>query len=316
MIFMLCACGAKEVALEKTGEGDSNQTSGIEEMIEKNHQSAGDFSRDIKAYLLLGIDRSGTASDVGSNVGGGQSDGIYVIAMDNTNKTVKILQINRDTYTDIIIPDVFGNEMSTVKDRLGLAFSSGSGLEDSCIIAEKSISKFLHGLEFDGYAAIYYDAIALVVDSVGGVDITIEEDMTAVSPNFVQGAQLHMDGVEAYKFCRARTAVGDQSNIGRMRRQRAFLNSFTTTCREIIKQKSSIINDIYNVSSPYIVSDLSQGELCNIAAKALGYADGGIVTPAGTDKWVTGDDGIRFSQFTVDESDLSAILKDLFALEN
>ena len=322
MLLSLCACSfnanikytpgkGADVNGPQSGAGEE-QAAGIEEMIEKYHK---DSSRDIKAYLLLGVDRPGVATEVGTDVGGGQSDGIYVIAMDNDNKSVKILQLNRDTYTDIVIPDIFGNELTTVKDRLGLAFASGTGMEDSCINAEKSISRFLHGLEFDGYVAVYYDAIAPVVDSVGGVDLVIEDDMTAVSSDFVKGAKLHVDGNGAYQFCRARTAVGDQANTGRMRRQRAFLDSFIGTCRAQIKEKSGIINDIYNASSPYIVSNLSQGELCNIGAKALGYSNGGIVTPAGKEEWVTGDDGIRFNQFIVDESSLSALLKDLFALE-
>ena len=325
MIFSLCACAGKgkfadetktdnqsdqQIEGQEQGEGEGAST--VEDMIEKYHKSS---SRNVKAYLILGIDRSGEATDVDTGVGGGQSDGIYVIAMDEDNKKTTVLQINRDTYTDVIVPDIFGNEMTTKKERLGLAYAAGSGGEDSCINAEKSISRFLHGLEFDGYVSIYYDAIAPVVDSMGGVDIVIEDDMTGIAPEFIKGEKLHLNGNQSYKFCRARTGVGDETNLGRMRRQRSFLDSFMAACRAEIKSKSSIINDMYNASSPYIVSNMGSGEIINIAAKALSYSDGGIVTPAGTDKWVTGDDGIRYSQFTVDETSLDEILKGLFALE-
>lgn len=336
MIFGLCSCSNVSSGEESGEEGNisffekdfnkkqdntesqtpepvSNQGSTVEEMIEKYHQ---DETRDIEAYLLLGIDRGGEAVDDGRYYGGGQSDGIYVIAMDNDSKKTTVLQINRDTYTDINVYDFFGNVLTTKKDRLALAYGMGSGMEDSCELAEAAISDFLHGLKFDGYVAIYYDAIAPVVDCTSGVSITIEDDMTKIDPVFVKGTTVQMDGEQAYLFCRARTSVGNQTNTGRMRRQRTFLNSFMDVCRSQIKVKPAVINDMYNAAEPYIVSNLSSGELCNIAVKALGYQDGGIVTPAGTDEWVTGIDGIRFCQFTVNDESLNSILCEVFNLQS
>ena len=324
MLLSLCACSFSaskkdpdpdvnlpsnedlQEEVDPTANGDSEENPGIEEMIEEYHKNS---SRDVRAYLFLGIDVADPSA------GAGRNDGIYIVAIDNDRKTANILQLNRDTYTDIVLPDSNGNGFTTVKDRLALAFTTGAGVADSCINAEQTISRLLHGLKFDGYIVLYYDAIAPVVDTVGGVDITMEDDMTAISPDFVQGATLHLDGNGAYKFCRARTAVGDQANSGRMRRQRAFLGSFIGVCRTQVKERSSIINDIYNAASPYIVSDLSASELCNIGVKALSYGYGGIVSPAGREDWIIGDDGIRFNIFTVDENSLSGILKDLFALE-
>ena len=321
MLFGLCACQKQEeqnpkpVPANEASQNEEENTSPedeantIDEMIEELRKNSG---KDIKAYLILGIDRSGEASKVDSLSGGGQSDGIYVVAMDNDNKTYKILQLNRDTYTDVVVPDIFGNVMTTEKERLGLAYGYGAGMEDSCINAERSISLFLHGLKFDGYLALYYDSIAPVVDMLGGVDITIEDDMTAIDERFVKGEDLHLDGQSAYKFCRARVGVGDETNSSRMRRQRSFLNSFLKTLRASIKEKSGIVNDMYNVSSPYMVSNLSQGELCNIALKAMNYKDLGIVTPSGKEIWVTGSDGVNFCRFTVDDENLQNLLKSMF----
>ena len=326
MLLSLCACSFNANIKYTPGKGadvngpqSGGETTGIEEMIEKNNEADGQegtfASDDIKSYLLLGIDRSGLASGVDANVGGGQCDGVYVIAVNSKTGTTNILQLNRDTYVDIVVPDAFGNEMSTYKERLAIAYSHGSGMEDSCINAEKTVSKFLHGLKFDGYVAVYYDAIEPVVDSVGGVDVTLEKELTALDPGYVQGARVHMSGHDAYLFCRSRSSLGEETNTERLGRQRVFLNAFVGSCRTQIKTKSSIINDIYKAASPYIVSNLSQGELCNIGAKALSYKDGGIVSPAGSLEWVTGNDGQKYSQFVVDENSLSGILKDLFALE-
>lgn len=330
MIFSLCACGGKGKISDETKKdnkgGQQNQSqdqsdsqsntqgdgaSTVEDMIEKYHQSEG---RNVKAYLLLGIDKGGEASEVDAAYGTGQNDGIYIIAVDNDNKKSSVLQINRDTYADIKVYDAFGKALSVEKNNLSMAYTYGFGAEDSCECAEAAISDFLHGLKFDGYVAIYYDAISPVVDTVGGVDITIKEDLTSISPEFVKGANVHMDGESSYKFCRARKGVGDGSNEGRMDRQRTFLSSFLGTCRAVIKQRSSVINDMYNASSPYIVSNLSSGELCNIAALALSYSDGGIVTPKGENEFVT-ENGKTYCNFIVDDNNLNSILKELFALE-
>ncbi len=324
MLLLCCSCkkegqfnsaeNDKPNSMQELTDADvDEETRGVEDMIESFHK---DESRDVKAYLILGIDRSGEADSVGTTSGGGQSDGIYILALDNSAKKFTILQLNRDTYTDIIVPDFYGNPMSTKKDRLTRAFSLGSGLDDSCINAERTISNFLHGLEFSGYVALYYDGIAPAVDVLGGLDVPVNYDMTNIDENFVAGSILHMTGQQAYKFCRARTGVGDEANSGRMDRQRSFLGSFINETKNQLHSHSALINDIYNSAENYIVSDMSKGDICNIAAKALGYTDGGIRTIAGTESWVIGSDGNRFNIFEVDESDLQKMLKELFALEN
>ena len=212
MIFGLAACGTKQesktkpnvnkntdVSMEEESQQieQENAPRNIDELISEIHK---DSSRDIKTYLFLGIDRSGAASDIGYLNGGGQCDTIFVVAMNNDNKSYKLMQLNRDTYTDIVIPDIYGNALSTEKSWLALSYAYGSGMQDSCINAERSISKFLHGLEFDGYIALYYDAIAPIVDAVDGIEITLEEDLTSLREDYIKGSSVYMNGEDAYKF--------------------------------------------------------------------------------------------------------------------
>lgn len=83
-------------------------------------------------------------------------------------------------------------------------------------------SSLLGDVDIDGYAMLNTDSIGVINSAVGGVTVTIPEDMTDVDPAFVSGAVVKLDDEQAEKFARARMKVGDGHNSSRMERQSLY----------------------------------------------------------------------------------------------
>ena len=76
---------------------------------------------DIESYLFIGVDQEGTAQSNGSYIEGGQGDVQMLLVLDDKNKTWQVLQLNRDTITDVPVLGVFGDVVSSERQQLALA---------------------------------------------------------------------------------------------------------------------------------------------------------------------------------------------------
>lgn len=266
---------------------------------------------DVAAYLVIGVDKAGTIR-TGDFIGG-QCDVLMVLAVDNGAKKFTLLQLHRDSMVDVDLVDYYGGLLGiTKKQQICFSHTYGSGDEKSCENTVRAVSRLLGGLKIDGYVSLNYGAVTAMNEAVGGVSVRIEDEMTNVDPAFVKGETVLLTGDQALKFVRARMTVGDGTNTSRMRRQRTYLSALAAKLRTEIKGTSSIINDVYNAASPYMISDMSSGAITNIGAKCLTYTDCGIVTPKGESKEVLYANGNYYVEHYVDEENLQDILISLF----
>lgn len=264
----------------------------------------------VSNYLLIGVDKASGASD---DEYGGQCDVIQLIVLDGANKKYTTVQFNRDTMTEVDIQDSEG-ELTGIRTTQSLAFahSYGNGTEKSCENVVRAVSRIMGGIDINGYISLQYDAIPVLNDIVGDIYVTIEDDFSKADKTLVQGETVELTGQHALNFVRARMNVGDGENIGRLRRQRTYMAAFSARLKEELSDNSAIINTMYNAAQPYMVTDMSVGSISNLAVKALGYVDGGVVTPAGELRYVPYDNGNTYAEFYLDEAALAQLTQDLF----
>ena len=67
------------------------------------------YNSDIRTVLFLGVDKSETVSLENQPGKGGQADTILLLVLNDNKKTAQILEISRDTMTDIDIYDISKN---------------------------------------------------------------------------------------------------------------------------------------------------------------------------------------------------------------
>ena len=266
---------------------------------------------DIEAYLFMGVDKRGTAQASGGYNGGGQADVQLLLVVDGAKESFKVLQIDRDTMTDVEVLGVRGDVIGTEYEQIALAHFYGNGLESSCKNTVRAVSNLLYGVDIDGYAAIQMEAIPILNDMVGGVTVTIEDDFSQADPTLVRGETVTLMGEHAFHYIHDRlNMVGDKSNLARMGRHRAYMHGFDAAFTAAANEDRELVLKMYDAAHDYMVTDMGSGPISRLAQRCLEYENGGVVTLEGEANL-----GERFIEFYPDENSLRQTVLDLFYTE-
>lgn len=265
----------------------------------------------VETYLLIGIDKYEAAI---RNENGyrntEQSDALFLLAVDREKEDYSILHINRDTMANIRMLDVKGNPYSSFEGQLALSHTYGSGREDSCENTVWSVSDYLYGLEIDHYASISMDAVAILNDKIGGVTLTVADDMTMVDESLKKGETVTLKGEQALIYIRARQGIADSTNIERMERQRQYIDAFLNQAWVAIFRDDSLRADMLLSVSDYLVSDMTADELLSLTDVLHDYIFTGIYSIDGEAR-----KGEQFMEFYADEDKLKKLVLDTFYVE-
>lgn len=262
--------------------------------------------QDIKVFMVLGIDEFGEVKDSGSYNNTGEADMVALVVFDETNSKVDVLSLNRDTMLEMPVLGIGGKQAGTKVGQLALSHTYGSGLEDSCENTKKAVSDYLMGLEIDYYVSLNMDAIALLTDAVGGVAVTVEDDFSTVDPSIPMGPTV-LSGEQALSFVRVRKDVGDQMNLTRMERHKAYMNGFITVFKQAY-QTDGFMLELYEQLSPYMVTDCPFQTMNTLMNRYANYSLAEITTPeAGRNDIIDGHYG-----FYADEQALDRLIVEWF----
>ncbi len=236
-----------------------------------------------------------------------QADFLTLVVLDTDNNTAEILQLNRDTMTDVPWLDVLGNYGGTEFKQLCLAYNYGDGGMKSCKNTVNAVSGLLFDAPIDHYIQIPMTAIGVLNDVVGGVPVYMEEDLTAAAPAFVEGTTVWLDGGQAEKFVRARMALENDTNLARMKRQRQYLDSFQKRAREAFNSDSDFLVKLLEKLSEFLQSDLTAQQLSDLVTKLdkseispIRYAEGELKL------------GEQYYEFYPEESSLWSMVKQAY----
>ena len=166
------------------------------------------------------------------------------------------------------------------------------------------MSALLFDLPIDNYIQIPMTAVGPLNDLVGGVPVTIEEDLTAVDPAFQAGQTIRLTGSQAEKFVRARMALENDTNLARMKRQRAYMDSFQACARAAINTDSEFTMKLLEKLGDFLQSDMTAQQLSDLVTRLdkgtvspIRYADGELLL------------GEKYYEFYPDEASLWEIVK-------
>ena len=233
-----------------------------------------------------------------------QADFLLLLVVDNDGKTVELLQMNRDTMTQVPWLDVLGKVGGTDYKQLCLAFNYGDGGAASCKNTLNAVSGLLFDAPIESYIQIPMSGISALNDLVGGVPVTIAEDMTVIDPAFVQGATLRLTGSQAEKFVRARSGLTDDTNLSRMRRQREYMDSFQKCAKEKLNSDSEFALKLVEKLGSYLQSNMTAQQLSELVEKLDHYHVNSIRYPEG--ELIVGQ---KYYEFYVDEDSLWEMVK-------
>ena len=275
----------------------------------KNGSETQSISKSIETVLVLGLDKSDEqiAEDAGDFYNEQMADFLMYMVFDNENEQVRFIQINRDTICEVPWLSVNGMRGGTQEEQICFAHTYGSGGKDSCENTADAVNMLLFNAPVDHYMAFSLDSVPAINDVVGGVEVTIKDDFSAVDKTLVQGETIRLSGQQALHFVRARSGVGKGENTERMARHRQYLESFVKASRAAYAKNSNLSSDAYDAIKDSLVTDLTSAGVQRFADRLNTYALGEIRYAAGT---ATISEETGWVEFYADKADLWNIVKE------
>lgn len=176
-------------------------------------------------YLIVGSDsREGLSDDEKKKLhtgsaNGRRTDSIIILHVgDNGNTMVSLPRDSWVTIPAFTGPDT-GKRYQNSQNKLNASFSM-AGPE----LLVRTV-EYNTGLHIDHYAEIGFDGFAKIVDSVGGVEIDVPQDMKEkhAGTNLKKGKQT-LNGTEALAFVRQRYGLAG-GDLDRTKNQQKFLSA-------------------------------------------------------------------------------------------
>lgn len=270
----------KQEALPQQMTGiSSNELSGEAEETESLALEAGEiryqgkiwtYNRDILTFLCMGIDKKGEAQASDDLYRGGQADALFLVVLDQDEKKISIVGINRDTMTEISVYDQDGLYVGKQTAQIALQHAYGDGMEESCERTVDAVSHLLFGLPIHGYCALNMEVIPIINDAVGGVDLTVQNDVyISGKRKWAAGEQIHLEGKDAFSFVQGRDTSIAQSAEDRLARQKQYLQAFVQKAMQTVKEDMTLPVKLYSRITPYMVTDITSEEVVYLAGQAL-----------------------------------------------
>lgn len=166
--------------------------------------------------LVLGSDsRSGEENQAlgGGDSGGARSDTAMVVHLDAGRTAATVVSIPRDTLVDR--PSCPLEDGESTRAASGVMFNSAYEVGGP-VCAVKTVES-LTDVRMDHYIEIDFAGFAHLVDALGGVTVTTEEDIDDGRSHLTLDAGTHrLDGTDALALARTRYDIGDGSDLGRI----------------------------------------------------------------------------------------------------
>lgn len=259
--------------------------------------------RNLKTVLFMGIDKASTVHAVGSDIVGnnGRADALMLFILDEETRTAQTVVISRDTMTEVDVYQTNGDLGYSGEMQICMQYAFGNSDTRSCFITARTVSELLYGVKIDGYLAFIMDGIQPVVDAIGGVEVTLPEDYLDISPDYVAGTHLTLDGPMTERFVRYRKKSEADGNTDRAMRHEFILQS---VFQQMMGVSANEMTSLMEVAEPYLVTNLDGETLKALARYDL--SEEKILVPG------LADQPNYYYEYHVDEPALQRLIIDLF----
>ncbi|MET7479642.1 LCP family protein [Streptomyces sp. NPDC005648] len=173
--------------------------------------------------LILGSDSRAGANGklvADPDVSGARSDTAMVMHIPEGRTRAVAVSIPRDTL--VTRPECTRSDGSTVASAKRVMFNSiYSQVGPACVV--KTVEQ-MSGVRMDHYVEIDFAGFKDLVDAIGGVTVTVDQDIHDRNSglNITKGTH-KLDGTQSLQFVRTRHGIGDGSDLGRIGLQQQFM---------------------------------------------------------------------------------------------
>ena len=261
--------------------------------------------KSLETTLILGVDKN-SDFEIGDGGKYEQADFLMLMVADTERKSYTAIPIHRDTMTDIQVLTANGAPIRTIVDHISLSHTYGARPEIGCQNTVRAVSGLLNGAQIDHYLSLTMDGVAALTDQVGGVPVLVTDDFSGVDDTLVQGETVVLHGKHALTFVRARKALGDGLNVGRMARQQQFMASLQAQFSRRADESEDFIVDTVMAINDYLVSDCTVNQLSQVIENLHTFESDGVHSIEGEIVLT------KYEEFYPDEQALRQLIMDVF----
>lgn len=157
-------------------------------------------------------------SDVREGIIGERTDAIIAASIDPDTGKVAMVSLPRDTVNVPIAP---GKAYPGRINSLLWEYQRSSGKKKTALKKTKSALAYAFGTEIDYYALVEFDGLVRLINSIGGVDVTLKQSLIDPSMHIgkkglkLKAGKRHLDGKKALAFSRSRHTSSDYDRAER-----------------------------------------------------------------------------------------------------
>ena len=261
LLILISVIYAKNYARMKYNEMNINEISEDQLLVNNGVKESTSGYRTIALY---GVDSRDQNMDVGTN-----SDSIIIVSINESTHEIKLVSVYRDTLMDI------ASGAMTESQKVNYAYQLGGA-----VTAINTLNTNLD-LYITDYVAVDFNAMANIIDAVGGVDIQIaDNEINSFNKNLAeqisisgkyssgitQAGQYTLDGQQAVAYSRIRST--DSGDITRTERQRIVL---LKVMGKLVKADTGSLSAFVDVSFKSISTSLDKDAILDIVNDVAKY---------------------------------------------
>ncbi|MBQ6960266.1 MAG: LCP family protein [Clostridia bacterium] len=269
------------------------------------------YNERITTIVYAGVDADGSLTVSSKYANAPLADSISVIVLDEYHHRMSIIALSRDTMTGIHKYTLDGKDRGVFTDHLGFAYAYGEGGRVSGMNLCEAISDLLCNVPVRSYVVTSRASIPVIADIIGPVEVTVPNNDIA-DEGFVEGETVVIDGSNLETFIRSRDTGKDLSNVGRMERQRAYIEAVAGKLTDYLTANSSEAWDKIMQAEKIANTSITRSSYLNLTKKLknLQFGNSNYYTLEGQNVV-----GPKYDEFYPDLSQVKKLVVDLFYIE-
>jgi LCP family protein required for cell wall assembly len=211
----------------------------------------------IRISDLLGSDGRLTVlilgSDVREGIVGERTDAIIVATIDPGSGKVAMVSLPRDTVNVPIAP---GKAYAERINTLYWDLQRSTGKKKAALKKTKEALAYAFDTEIDYYALVDFDGLVRLVNSIGGIDVRLDEALVDPTMHLgdkglkLKAGDRHLDGKQVLAFSRSRHS---DSDYDRSERQQQVL---AATAEKVRRRGGASLASLVEVARSKILTDI------------------------------------------------------------
>ena len=196
---------------------------------------------------LLGVDATTDRFE------GTRSDCIIIVSINEKTKDVKLCSVYRDTYLELTDRNL---------DKITHAYYYGG--------AKLTLSTLNENLDLNitEYVTVNFDTVRTVVNSIGGVEITVTDAEAKHIPNISTAGTYNLNGDQALAYARIRKIDTDYKRTERMR------TVLTAVFDKVKTLNISKLNNLVDTILPHVRTNIKSSEILSLLPQVATYKIG------------------------------------------